>query len=233
VVQPIAEIGRLTRERGVALHCDAAQSAGKIPVDVEALGVDLLSISAHKLYGPKGVGALYVRRKPRARLVAEMDGGGHERGHRSGTLNVPGVVGLGAACAIAGAEQAAESARTLALRERLRRGLLERIGGVTVNGSLEHRLPGNLNVSFAQVEGEALLLAVKDVAVSSGSACTSASVEPSYVLKALGVPASLAHASIRFGVGRSNTEEEIDYAIDLFEAQVRRLRAMAPAYAGS
>jgi cysteine desulfurase len=229
-LQPIAEIGRLTRERGVVFHCDAVQAVGKLPFDVEALNVDLASISAHKMYGPKGVGALYVRRKPRVRLIAEIDGGGHERGHRSGTLNVPGIVGLGAACRLAAAELEEEGARVLALRERLRRGLEARVELMTVNGSLEHRLPGNLNVSFAYVEGEALMMAVKDVAVSSGSACTSASLEPSYVLRAMGVPDDLAHSSIRFGLGRFTTEEEVDYAIDLFAVKVKKLREMSPLY---
>jgi cysteine desulfurase len=228
VLHPVEEIGRITRERGVAFHCDAVQAVGKVAFDVEALNVDLASISAHKMYGPKGVGALYVRRKPRVRLIAEQDGGGHERGYRSGTLNVPGIVGLGRACALAREELAAEAPRLLALRERLRRGLLERIELVTVNGSLEHRLPGNLNVSFAYVEGEALMMAVKDVAVSSGSACTSASLEPSYVLRAMGVSDELAHSSIRFGLGRFTTDEEVDYAIDLFAAKVKKLRDMSP-----
>jgi cysteine desulfurase len=230
VVQPIEEIGRITRERGVVFHCDAAQALGKIPFDVERMNVDLASISAHKMYGPKGMGALYVRRKPRVRLVAEMDGGGHERGYRSGTLNVPGIVGLAAACRIAAAEQGEEAARVLALRERLRHGLEARIDHLTVNGSLAHRLPGNLNVSFAWVEGEALMMAVKDVAVSSGSACTSASLEPSYVLRAMGVSDELAHSSIRFGLGRFTTEEEVDYAIELFAAKVKKLRDMSPLY---
>jgi cysteine desulfurase len=230
VLHPIEEIGRLTRERGVAFHCDAVQTVGKLPFDVEKLNVDLASISAHKMYGPKGVGALYVRRKPRVRLIAEQDGGGHERGYRSGTLNVPGIVGLGKACAVARAELAAEAPRLLALRERLRRGLEERVELVSVNGSLEHRLPGNLNVSFAYVEGEALMMAVKDVAVSSGSACTSASLEPSYVLRAMGVSDELAHASIRFGLGRFNTEEEVDFVVELFAAKVKKLRDMSPLY---
>jgi cysteine desulfurase len=229
VVHPIAELARIARERGVPFHCDAAQSAGRIPFDVEALGVDLASISAHKLYGPKGVGALYVRRRPvRARLLPLLDGGGHERGLRPGTLNVPGIVGFGQAAALARAEVAAEPARLLALRERLRAGLQASLDGVTVNGSLEHRLPGNLNVSFAGVEGEALMMAVKEVAVSSGSACTSASLEPSHVLRAMGVPDVLAHAAIRFGLGRFNTEEEVDHAVRLFVEKVRRLRALAP-----
>ena len=211
------------------LHCDAVQSIGKIPFDVEALGVDLASLSAHKMYGPKGVGALYLRRRPtRVRLLPEIDGGGHERGYRSGTLNVPGVVAFGKAAELARAEGPAEAERLLGLRERLRRGLLDGLEGVTVNGSLEHRLPGNLNVSFAGVEGEALMMAVREVAVSSGSACTSASLEPSYVLRAMGVSDGQAHASIRFGLGRFNTGEEVDHAVRLFVEKVKRLREMAP-----
>ncbi len=229
VIHPIADIARVTRQAGVLLHCDAVQSAGKIPFDVEALGVDLASLSAHKAYGPKGVGALYLRRRPtRARLLPEIDGGGHERGYRSGTLNVPGVVGFGKAAELARAEGAAEAERLLALRERLRTGLLAGLDGVTVNGSLEHRLPGNLNVSFAGVEGEALMMAVREVAVSSGSACTSASLEPSYVLRAMGVSDAQAHASIRFGLGRFNTGEEVDHAVRLFVEKVKRLRELAP-----
>jgi cysteine desulfurase len=230
VVHPIEEIGRVTRAAGVLLHCDAVQSAGKIPFDVERANVDLASLSAHKMYGPKGVGALYVRRKPRVRLVAQMDGGGHERGFRSGTLNVPGIVGFGKAAALAVAEREAEAARVLALRERLRQGLLAGLDLVTVNGSLEHRLPGNLNVSFAYVEGEALMMAIKDVAVSSGSACTSASLEPSYVLRAMGVTDDLAHSSIRFGLGRFTTEEEIDWVVRLVVEKVKKLRDMSPLY---
>ena len=230
VIQPIAEIGAITRAAGVLFHCDAVQSAGKIPFDVEQAQVDLASLSAHKLYGPKGVGALYVRRKPRARLTAQMDGGGHERGFRSGTLNVPGIVGFGKACALAAAEREAEAARVLALRERLRRGLEAGLDLLTVNGSLEHRLPGNLNVSFAYVEGEAMMMAIKDVAVSSGSACTSASLEPSYVLRAMGVGDDLAHSSIRFGLGRFTTEEEVDYTVRLVIQKVKKLRDMSPLY---
>jgi cysteine desulfurase len=228
VVHPIAEIARITREAGVTLHCDAAQSAGKIPFDVEALDLDLASLSAHKTYGPKGVGALYLRRRPvRARLLPQMDGGGHERGLRAGTLNVPGIVGFGKAAEIARLERAAEAERLLALRERLRLGLLAELSGVTVNGSLEHRLPGNLNVSFEGVEGEALMMAVRQVAVSAGSACTSAALEPSYVLRAMGVSPALAHASIRFGLGRFNTEEEVDHVVRLFVEKVKRLRELA------
>ncbi len=230
VVHPIEEIGRITREAGVLFHCDAVQSVGKIPFDVEKASVDLASLSAHKMYGPKGVGALYVRRRPRVRLVAQMDGGGHERGFRSGTLNVSGIVGFGKAAEVALAEREAEAARVLSLRERLRAGLLAGLDLVTSNGSLEHRLPGNLNVSFAYVEGEALMMAIKDVAVSSGSACTSASLEPSYVLRAMGVSEDLAHSSIRFGLGRFTTEEEIDFVIRLVVDKVKRLREMSPLY---
>ncbi len=230
VLHPVAEIGRIARKAGALFHCDAVQSIGKVPFDVEAANVDLASISAHKMYGPKGIGALYVRRKPRVRLVAQMDGGGHERGFRSGTLNVPGIVGFGKAAEIARAEREAEAARVLALRERLRRGIEEGLDLVTFNGSLEHRLPGNLNVSFAWVEGEALMMAMKDVAVSSGSACTSASLEPSYVLRAMGISDELAHSSIRFGIGRFTTEEEIDWVKRLVVEKVRKLRDMSPLY---
>ena len=232
VLHPLEEIGRITREKGIVLHCDAVQTLGKLPFDVDTWNVDLASISAHKMCGPKGVGALYVRRKPRVRLVAELDGGGHERGYRSGTLNVPGIVGLGKACEIAGAEMTAEAERVLKLRERLREGLQRRVDLLTMNGSLEHRLPGNLNASFAYVEGEALMIAVKDVAVSSGSACTSASLEPSYVLKAMGVSDDLAHSSVRFGLGRFTTEEEVDFAVELFATKVKKLREMSPVYEG-
>jgi cysteine desulfurase len=230
VVQPIEELGAITRAAGVLFHCDAVQSAGKIPFDVEKANVDLASLSAHKMYGPKGVGALYIRRKPRVRLTAQMDGGGHERGYRSGTLNVPGIVGFGVACALCGAEREAEAARVLALRERLRLGLERGLDLLSVNGSLVHRLPGNLNVSFAYVEGEAMMMAIKDVAVSSGSACTSASLEPSYVLRAMGVGDDLAHSSIRFGLGRFNTEAEVDAVIELVIAKVKKLRDMSPLY---
>jgi cysteine desulfurase len=230
VVHPIEEIGKITRAAGVLFHCDAVQSAGKIPFDVETMNVDLASLSAHKMYGPKGVGALYVRRKPRVRLVAQMDGGGHERGFRSGTLNVPGIAGFGKAASLAVAERDAEAARVLALREKLRKGLQAGLDLVTVNGSVEHRVPGNLNVSFAYVEGEALMMAIKDVAVSSGSACTSASLEPSYVLRAMGVSEDLAHSSIRFGLGRFTTEEEIDFVTRLVVDKVKKLRDMSPLY---
>jgi cysteine desulfurase len=230
VVHPIEEIGRITRAAGVLFHCDAVQSAGKLPFDVEDANVDLASLSAHKMYGPKGVGALYVRRKPRVRLIAQMDGGGHERGFRSGTLNVPGIVGFGKAAELSRLEGAAEAERVLALRERLRKGLDAGLDLLTVNGSLAHRVPGNLNVSFAYVEGEALMMAIKDVAVSSGSACTSASLEPSYVLRAMGISEDLAHSSIRFGLGRFNTEEEVDHVVRLVVEKVRKLREMSPLY---
>lgn len=230
-VQPLEEIGKLTRERGVLFHSDAVQGVGKVPFDVQKMNVDLASVTAHKMYGPKGVGGLYVRRsKPRVRLVAQMDGGGHERGMRSGTLNVPGIVGFGKAADIMSKEGKEESARLLAMRERLRKKLETSLEEVFVNGSLEHRLPGNLNVSFAFVEGEAMMMAIKDVAVSSGSACTSASLEPSYVLRALGVGDELAHSSIRFGLGRYTTEEEIDFVADLVIDKVKHLRNMSPLY---
>jgi cysteine desulfurase len=231
VVQPIAEIGRICRERGVLFHTDAVQAVGKIPVDVNADSVDLLSISAHKIYGPKGVGALYVRRRnPRVQLTAQIDGGGHERGMRSGTLNVPGIVGLGEACAICQREMHEESRRLARLRDRLRASLEAELDEIYLNGSWEHRLPNNLNLSFAYVEGESLLMGMNDVAVSSGSACTSATLEPSYVLKALGVGDDLAHTSIRFGLGRFNTEEEIDYVAGRVAEVVRKLRELSPLY---
>ncbi len=230
VVQPLAEIGRICRSKGVLFHTDAVQAAGRVPLDVEAMHVDLMSLSAHKMYGPKGVGALYVRRKPRVRISPIIDGGGHERGMRSGTLNVPGIVGMGAAAELAKAEMASEAARTRALRDRLLAGLQQRLDMTYINGSMEHRLPNNLNISFAHVEGEALMMAIKDVAVSSGSACTSASLEPSYVLRALGVEEELAHTSIRFGLGRFSTEEEVDFVIDLVSEKVSKLRDMSPLY---
>ena len=230
-VQPIAEIGAITRKRGVLLHSDAVQGVGKVPFDVEAMHVDLASITAHKMYGPKGIGGLYVRRsKPRVRVAAQMDGGGHEFGMRSGTLNVPGIVGFGRAAQIMIEEGQAESARILGLRERLREKLSKGLDEIVLNGSLDKRLPGNLNVSFAFVEGEALIMAIKDVAVSSGSACTSASLEPSYVLHAMGVGDDLAHSSIRFGLGRFTTEEEVDYVADLVTRKVQKLRDMSPLY---
>lgn len=228
VLQPLAEIGAACRAAGVFFHTDAAQSAGKVPIDVNALNVDLLSLSAHKLYGPKGVGALFVRsRNPRVRLVAEIHGGGHERGMRSGTLNVPGIVGLGAAAALAELEMQQESVRVLALRERLRQTLEASLEGLTVHGSLQARLPGNLNVAFAGVDGESLMMGLKDVALSSGSACSSATLEPSYVLGALGVSSRAAHASIRFGIGRTNSEADIDYAAARVVQEVTRLRGLS------
>ena len=224
-VQPLAEIGKITREKGVLFHTDAVQGVGKVDFDVQKMNVDLASLTAHKMYGPKGVGALYVRRsKPRVRLVAQMDGGGHERGMRSGTLNVPGIVGFGKAADIMVKEGKEESSKILALRERLRERLMGALEEVYINGSMEHRLPGNLNISFNFVEGEAMMMAIKDVAVSSGSACTSASLEPSYVLRALGASDELAHSSIRFGLGRFNTEEEVDYVADLVIGKVNHLR---------
>ncbi|HXI55996.1 MAG TPA: IscS subfamily cysteine desulfurase [Polyangia bacterium] len=229
-VNPVDEIGAVVKERGALFHIDAVQGVGKIPFDVNAARADLVSISAHKMYGPKGIGALYVRRKPRVRITALIDGGGHERGMRSGTLNVPGIVGFGKAAELCRLEMAAESARTLALRERLRKGIQSQVSDTFVNGSMEHRLPGNLNISFAYVEGEAMLMALKDVAVSSGSACTSASLEPSYVLRALGVEEEMAHTSIRFGIGRFNTEEEVDYVINLVVGKINKLRELSPLY---
>ena len=231
VLQPIREIGALCHERGVLFHSDAVQAIGKVPFNVIADNVDIASISAHKLYGPKGVGALYVRRKnPRVQLVAQIDGGGHERGMRSGTLNVPGIVGLGKACEIAGAEMADEAVQLAALRDRLKTAIMGRLDEVYINGSMEHRLPGNLNLSFAYVEGESLLMGINDVAVSSGSACTSATLEPSYVLKALGAGDDLAHSSIRFGIGRFNTAAEVDYVAKRVVETVQRLRELSPLY---
>ncbi|HEU4410636.1 MAG TPA: IscS subfamily cysteine desulfurase [Polyangiaceae bacterium] len=230
-VQPLAEIGRLTRERGVLFHSDAVQGVGKVDFDVVKMHVDLASLTAHKVYGPKGVGALYVRRsKPRVRLVAQLDGGGHERGMRSGTLNVPGIVGFGRAAQILRAEGRAESERILRQRERLRERLFSAIDDVHLNGHPERRLPGNLNVAFHYVEGEAMMMAIKDVAVSSGSACTSASLEPSYVLRSMGVDEENAHSSIRFGLGRFTTDEEVDYVADLVVSKVKKLRDMSPLY---
>lgn len=227
VIQPIAEIGALVRESRALFHVDAAQAVGKIPVDVERDAIDLMSLTAHKLYGPKGIGALYVRRRGRrAEVTAQMDGGGHERGLRSGTLNVPGIVGLGAACEIAAHEMAIEAERVAELRNRLKHKLLASLEGVTVNGSETFRLPHNLSIGFDGVDGESLLMGLDDVAVSSGSACTSESPEPSHVLRALGVPEKLAHASLRFGLGRQTTQEEVDYAADKVSAVVTRLRQM-------
>ncbi|HZT19743.1 MAG TPA: IscS subfamily cysteine desulfurase [Dongiaceae bacterium] len=228
VIQPLAEIGALCRARGVYFHTDAAQAVGKIPLDVEAMSIDLMSISGHKIYGPKGIGALYVRRRPRVRLEAMIHGGGQERGMRSGTLPTPLCVGLGEACAIAKAEMPEEAKRLEALRDRLYRGITGRLPEVYLNGDLEHRLPGNLNLSFAYVEGEGLMMGIKDLAVSSGSACTSASLEPSYVLRALGVDEELAHTSIRFGLGRFTTVDEVDWAVEQVVQAVTRLRALSP-----
>ncbi len=231
VVQPIAEIGKIAKEKGIFFHVDGVQAIGKIPVDVQKDGIDLLSISAHKLYGPKGVGALYVRRKnPRVQLTAMIDGGGHERGMRSGTLNVPGIVGMGKACDLCRQEMVEESARLSGLRDRLKNGLMGKLDETYINGSMEHRLPHNINISFAYVEGESLLMGINDIAVSSGSACTSATLEPSYVLKALGVGEDLAHTSIRFGVGRFNTIEEVDYVTNRVVETVERLRELSPLY---
>ncbi len=229
VVQPLAAIGELCHKRGVLFFCDAAQAVGKIPLDVEAMHIDLLAFTAHKMYGPKGIGALYVRRKnPRVRLEPMMHGGGHERGLRSGTLAVPLIVAFGEAARIATEEMAEESKRILALRHRLHQGLSARVPQIFLNGSISERTPGNLNLSFAYVEGESLLMGISDIAVSSGSACTSSSLEPSYVLKAMGVGDELAHTSIRFGIGRFNTEAEIDYAIERVADVVTRLREMSP-----
>jgi cysteine desulfurase len=231
VLQPIAEIGAIAKEKGILFHTDAVQAVGKVPFNVNEAKTDLLSLSAHKMYGPKGVGALFVRRRnPRVLLAEQISGGGHERGMRSGTLNVPGIVGLGRAAAIAKAEMAAEGERLRALRDRLNEKLHANLDELYINGSMEHRLPHNLNVSFAYVEGESLLMGINDVAVSSGSACTSASLEPSYVLKALGAGDDLAHSSIRFGLGRWTTAEEVDYVVEKLTSVVRRLREMSPLY---
>src|SRR5215208_839774 len=231
VLQPTEEIGRIAKEKGILFHTDGVQAVGKVPYDVNALKVDMVSISGHKIYGPKGVGALYVRRRnPRVLLAEQINGGGHERGMRSGTLNVPGIVGLGKAAAICQAEMATESERLRKLRDRLNEKFHKSLDEIYINGSMEHRLPHNLNISFAYVEGESLLMGINDVAVSSGSACTSASLEPSYVLKALGAGDDLAHSSIRFGLGRWTTEEEVDYVIEKLTTVVRRLREMSPLY---
>lgn len=231
VVQPVREISKICKERGVLFHTDAVQAVGKIPVNVIEDGIDLLSLTAHKIYGPKGVGALYVRRKgPRVQLAAQMDGGGHERGMRSGTLNVPAIAGLGEACELCNKELTAEMARLGFLRDKLKNKIMSELDEVYVNGSLEHRLPGNLNISFAYVEGESLLMGINDIAVSSGSACTSATLEPSYVLKALGAGDDLAHSSIRFGLGRFNTEAEVDYVAKRVIDVVKKLRDLSPLY---
>lgn len=230
-INPVAEIGKIAKSRGVLFHCDATQGVGKIPVDVEAMGIDLMSFSAHKIYGPKGVGALYVRRKnPRVRLAPMMDGGGHERGMRSGTLPVPLIVGFGKACEICMQVMPEESRRLTQLQERLKEGILKNLDEVYLNGHPTKRLPNNLNLSFAYVEGESVLMGLKEIAVSSGSACTSATLEPSYVIRALGVGSDLAHSSIRFGLGRFNTVEEVDYVIKRVTETIQKLRAMSPLY---
>jgi cysteine desulfurase len=230
-IQPIREIGKICREKGVLLHTDATQAVGKIPVSVIDDNIDLMSFTAHKMYGPKGVGALYVRRKnPRVQLTAQMDGGGHERGFRSGTLNVPGIAGFGKAAELCRESLPEEMARMSGMRDRLKKTIMAELDEVYINGSVEHRLPHNLNISFAYVEGESLLMGINDIAVSSGSACTSATLEPSYVLKALGAGDELAHSSIRFGVGRFNTEEEIDYTAHKVIDVVRKLRELSPLY---
>ena len=231
VIQPVKEIGKIAHEKGVLFHTDGVQAVGKVPVNVIQDNIDLMSMSAHKIYGPKGVGALYVRRKsPRVQITAQMDGGGHERGMRSGTLNVPGIVGMGEACGICQREMPEESKRLRHLRDKLRSTFERELDEVFINGSMEHRLPHNLNMSFAYVEGESLLMGINDVAVSSGSACTSATLEPSYLLKALGVGDDLAHTSIRFGLGRFNTEEEVDYVAGRVIEVVRKLRELSPLY---
>jgi len=231
VIQPMAEIGKIAKEKGVLFHSDAVQAVGKIPVNVVADGIDILSLTGHKLYGPKGAGALYVRRRnPRVQITAQMDGGGHERGMRSGTLNVPGIVGLGKACEISRLEMSEESKRLGFLRDKLKNKLTSELDEVYINGTMEHHLPNNLNISFAYVEGESLLMGINDIAVSSGSACTSATLEPSYVLKALGAGDDIAHSSIRFGLGRFNTEAEVDYVADKVIDVVRKLRELSPLY---
>ena len=231
VLQPIAEIGKLCHEKGVLFHSDGVQAIGKVPVNVIKDNIDLMSITAHKIYGPKGVGALYVRRKsPRVQITAQIDGGGHERGMRSGTLNVPGIVGLGKACELAMTEMPEESKRLSYLRDKLKKKLEDNLDEIHINGSMEHRLPGNLNMSFVYVEGESLLMGINDIAVSSGSACTSATLEPSYVLKALGLGDDVAHSSIRFGIGRFNTEAEVDYVADKLIDTVKKLRELSPLY---
>ncbi len=230
-INPIKELGKIAKEKGILFHCDATQGVGKVPIDVQALGVDLMSFSAHKIYGPKGVGALYVRKKaPRVRLAAQMDGGGHERGMRSGTLAVPLIVGFGKACELCGQEMAEEGKHLAALRDRLQQAITSKLEAVYLNGHPTERLPHNLNLSFAYVEGESLLMGMKEIALSSGSACTSATLEPSYVLRALGVGSDLAHSSIRFGLGRFNTQEEVDYAAKRMIETVTRLREMSPLY---
>jgi cysteine desulfurase len=227
VIQPIAEIGEICRAKGIIFHCDAVQAAGKIPIDLQKLKVDLLTVTAHKVYGPKGIGAQYVRRKPRVRIEPQIHGGGHERGFRSGTLATHQIVGMGEAFRLAKLEMAAEGERIRSLRDRLLNGFKD-MEEVYVNGDMQRRIPGNLNISFNFVEGESLIMAIKDIAVSSGSACTSASLEPSYVLRALGRSDELAHSSIRFTIGRFTTEEEIDYAVKLLRAKIGKLRELSP-----
>lgn len=229
-LQQLLEIGHLCHSKNIYFHTDAAQAIGKLPIDVETMHIDLLSISAHKLYGPKGVGALYVRSRPRVRLIGQMDGGGHEKGMRSGTLNVPGIVGLGKACAIAQKEMPKEAEHTKTLRDQLQHKLFESLDHIHLNGHPEHRLDGNLNVSFEAVDGESLLMGLRDIALSSGSACTSASLEPSYVLKAIGISGTMAQSSIRFGIGRFNTADEIDYVANRVIEEVNRLREISPHY---
>ena len=231
VIQPVAEIAKIVHAHGALFHTDGVQAVGKIPVNVNKDGIDIMSFTSHKFYGPKGVGALYVRRKgPRVQLTSQMDGGGHERGMRSGTLNVPGIVGMGAACALCQAEMPEESRKMAFLRDRMRHKLESELDEVYINGTMESRLPNNLNISFAYVEGESLLMGINDIAVSSGSACTSATLEPSYVLKALGAGDDLAHSSIRFGMGRFNTEEEVDYVAAKVIDVVKKLRELSPLY---
>jgi cysteine desulfurase len=230
-INPIREIGKIAKEKGVLFHCDATQGVGKIPVDVQEMGIDLMSFTAHKIYGPKGVGALYVRKKaPRVRIAPLIDGGGHERGMRSGTLPVPLIVGFGKACELCEQEMPAESVKVAALRDRLQEGIMKGLDEVYLNGHPTQRLPHNLNISFAYVEGESMLMGLKEIALSSGSACTSATLEPSYVLRALGVGSDLAHSSIRFGIGRFNTTEEVDYTIKRIIEVVTKLREMSPLY---
>lgn len=230
-INPIKAIGKIAKEKGILFHCDATQGVGKVPIDVQDMGIDLMSFSAHKIYGPKGIGALYVRKKnPRVRIAAQMDGGGHERGMRSGTLPVPLIVGFGKACELCEQEMAADAARLSVMRDRLHATITKALEDVYLNGHPTERLPHNLNVSFAYVEGESLLMGCKEIALSSGSACTSATLEPSYVLRALGVGAELAHSSIRFGLGRFTLDEEVDYAAKKIIETVTKLREMSPLY---
>ncbi|OGW64890.1 MAG: IscS subfamily cysteine desulfurase [Nitrospirae bacterium RIFCSPLOWO2_02_FULL_62_14] len=230
-INPVKEIGKIAKEKGILFHCDATQGVGKIPVNVQEMGIDLMSFSAHKIYGPKGIGVLYVRKKaPRVRIAAQMDGGGHERGMRSGTLAVPLIVGFGRACEICEQEMDAEGRKLAAMRDRLQAGIMKALEETYLNGHPTQRLPHNLNISFAYVEGESLLMGLKEIALSSGSACTSATLEPSYVLRALGVGSDLAHSSIRFGLGRFNTDEQVDYTIKRMIEIVTRLREMSPLY---